>query len=82
MVTIEHILFHNFASKVDFRGSQMGWFYRYLFGLILAKALGKKSLDMTFLVVTIGTNHPTVAKCLVDFLLTTDNSSHLCTLLI
>ena len=55
----------------------MGWFYRYLFGLILAKALGKKSLDMTFLVVTIGTKHPTVAKCLGNFLLTTDISSHL-----
>ena len=45
----------------------MGWFYRYLFGLILAKALGKKSWYITFLVVTIGTKHPTVAKCLGNF---------------
>ena len=45
---------------------------------ILAKTLRSKSWDMTFLVVTMGTYHPILVKCMEDFLLTADNSSHLC----
>ena len=78
MVTIEHTLLQNFASKVELWGCQMALFHRYLIGLILAKTLGKKSWDMAFLVVTIGTYHVMVAKCLEHFLLTAVNSRHLC----
>ena len=54
MVTMEQILLQKFALKIELWGCQTALLSRYLISLILAKTVGKKSLDMTFLVDTFG----------------------------
>ena len=63
---------------LDFGGSQMGWFYRYLFGQILAKALPFRGAHITFLVVPMCTQAAPIPKCLGDFSSPGDNSRPLC----